>query len=143
MTADLKELEALQPQIATVTINNEIIEIKPFKFKQFFAALKHLSNMIADVNQYEDQTIQLIRLLGEHPDDVVGLMALATGKPAAFFDTLDTDAGLDIAIAVWNVNKDFFGQKIQPKLVSLGLLNSPEESKTLETQEATESNQVN
>lgn len=140
---ELAELEALQPLTRKITINNEEIEIKPYKFRQLFSALKHMSNMVADVNTFEDQTVQLFRLLGNHPEDVLGLMSLSTGKPVSFFDDISSEEGIDVVVAVWEVNKDFFVQKIQPKLKSLGLFQDlPEDQTKTEAETAPEPNEM-
>ncbi len=132
MTDDLKELQELQPQSQFIIIKGESFEIKPFKFKHMFSVLNHISNMIDEVNPYEDQTKQLFKLLGKHPEDVMGILALAIGKPLSFFDDVDTEQGIDLAILVWKINQDFFVQKVQPKMKSLGLFQDlPEEQENL------------
>lgn len=145
MTDDLKELQELQPQSSFIIVKGESFEIKPFKFKHMFAVLNHISNMIDEVNPYEDQTKQLFKLLGKHPDDVMGILGLALGgKPVSFFDDVDTEQGIDLAILVWKINKDFFAQKVQPKMKELGLFqdlpeeqeNSVSEKKPLNESEA-------
>ena len=129
MTDDLKELQELQPQSSFIIVKGESFEIKPFKFKHMFAVLNHISNMIDEVNPYEDQTKQLFKLLGKHPDDVMGILGLALGgKPVSFFDDVDTEQGIDLAIMVWKINQDFFVRKVQPKMKELVLFQDlPEE----------------
>jgi len=128
MTEDLKELAELQPESKFVIVKGESIEIKPFKFRHMFKVLNHISNMIDDVNEYEDQTKQLFKLFGKHEEDVLGIMALAISKPLNFFEDLDTEEGFDLAATIWKINQDFFVQKIQPKLEALGLNQSPSDS---------------
>lgn len=124
---DLTELQALQPETKTLTIKGEQIEVKPFKFKQLLSALKFLSNMISDINEYEDKTIQLFRLFANHPDDVIGILSLVSNREAKWFDDIESEDGIELAIAAWTVNADFFAQKVQPKLEKLGLKGSPSE----------------
>lgn len=135
MEEELKELEALQPLSSIVNIKGIAVEVKPFKFRQLFMALKHVSNLVSEINTYEDQTVQILRVLGEHPEDVIGLISLSSGQPITFFEDLDAEEGIDLALAVWTVNKDFFSQKIQPKLVKIGLLNSPKTQTQMEESE--------
>lgn len=121
MTEDLKELAELQPQSSFVIVKGTSYEIKPFKFRHMFAVLNHISNMIDDVNPYEDETKQFFRLVGKHSEDVLGIMALAINKKIDFFDDIETEEGLDLAATIWKINQDFFVQKVQPKLEALGL----------------------
>ena len=121
MNNDIQELEQLQPISANVVVNNETIEIKPLRFRQLLQALKYLSKMIEDVNPYEDKEIQMFKLFGNHPEEIVGLMSLATGKPIEWFDEIGTEDGIAIALEAFKVNKDFFSQKVQPLLEKAGL----------------------
>lgn len=128
MTEELNELAALQPESQFVIINDESFEIKPFKFRNMFKVLNHVSNMVGDINPYEDETIQFFRLIGSHEEDVLSIMALAINKPISFFDNVDTEQGLELATVIWKINQDFFVQKIQPKLESLGIKVSQNQS---------------
>lgn len=143
MTEELKELAELQPKTTCVIVGNESFEIKPFKFKQMFSVLNHLSNMVTEMNPYEDQMVQLFRLFGKHPEDILGIMSIAINKPTSFFDELETDEGLEIAAKIWEINQDFFVQKVQPKLEKLGLYASPSAEKSNETPPMNESDPQN
>ncbi|HNC59282.1 MAG TPA: hypothetical protein PLP33_27895 [Leptospiraceae bacterium] len=143
MNEELNELAELQPKTTFVIVGGESFEIKPFKFKHMFAVLNHLSNIVTDVNPYEDQMVQLFRLLGKHPEDVLGIMSLAVGKPTSFFDDIDTDQGIELAAKIWEINQDFFVRKVQPKLERLGLYVSQSDQKSSETTPTNEKEQEN
>lgn len=52
-------------------------------------------------------------------EDVIGLLMLATGRDRTFFDGLeDGSDGINLALAVVEVNKSFFFEKIQPMVAS-------------------------
>lgn len=145
MTEDLKELAELQPASSFVVIKDHSFEIKPFKFRHMFAVLNHLSHMVEDIsliqNPYEDpalaQTKQLLRLFGNHEEDVLGILAIAIGKPVSFFDDVDMEEGFELASVVWRINQDFFVRKIQPKLEALGLKSLSQDDSLSEKEKST------
>ena len=81
MTDDLEELAVLQPESEFIVVKGISFEVKPFKFMQFMKVLKHVYNLVEDINPYDDQTKQVFRLFGEHPEDIIGILAIAIGKP--------------------------------------------------------------
>jgi hypothetical protein len=118
---DIQELEQLQPQVSTVVVLGETIEIKPLKFRQLLQALKFMSAMIEDINPYQEKELQLFSLFGKHPEEVIGLMALVTGKPVEWFDEIGMEEGIGIVVEAIKVNRDFFSQRVQPLLEKAGL----------------------
>lgn len=117
MNKDLKELATLQPLTKSVHIasQNETIEVKPLKFKQLLKALQLLNVMAGSVN-YEVDERNFIYLIAEHPDEIIDFLVLALGKDREYFDNIESDEGVELAVAVWQVNQDFFVQKLAPKL---------------------------
>lgn len=130
MNEDLKELAALQPETQFVVVKGESFEIKPFLFRNMFKVLSHISNMVDSLdlvpNPYEDPMVaytkQIIKLLGNHGEDIIGIMSVATGKPSSYFDDITSEEGIELAAAIWKINQDFFARKLQPKLESMGLV---------------------
>jgi hypothetical protein len=57
-------------------------------------------------------------LLGDQAtqDAVIGFAALATDQPVELFDRIDLDEGIKIVLAVIEVNKDFFVQRVLPMI---------------------------
>lgn len=114
-----KDLEILQPEEMFVESNGEKIYVKPYTFGNLLKAFKHLSALYGTLqdNMTVEQTI--MRALSTHGEDVIGLIALSTGKPVEFFDTLDAVVGLDLAVMTYKVNESFFAQHLLPKLQEL------------------------
>lgn len=116
------DLESVFPQTKTLTIQGREVEVKPFKFKQLLAAIKHLGNIVGDVVYIDEYVLmtQVIKGLGNNPEDVVALMKLGTGiTEESFYDNLEEDEGFEILVSLWEVNKDFFVQKVGSKVKSL------------------------
>lgn len=145
MTEDLKELAELQPESTFVVVKGHSFEIKPFKFRHMFKVLNHISNMVEDIslmqNPYEDpalaQTKQFLKLFGNHEEDVLGIMALAIGKPINFFEDAEIEEGFELASTIWKINQDFFVRKIQPKLEALGLKTKESQDSPSEKEKST------
>lgn len=134
-----KELEELQGGSQTITYNGEEIVIKPFTFGKLLKALKYLSVIVEDVEMLTRQNI--ITLIANNTEQVYGLLELGTGKSQEFFeDELPADVGFDIALAVWDVNQDFFSQKLGPKFQRLAQLGSQSDPKNKEEILETETN---
>ncbi len=108
------ELEILMPLGEVVTLaSGEPITIKPYTFGQLLKALKYLTVLIDVMDGTE---LDILRALASHGEEVIGLIMLATGKERDFFENLDSAEGIDLALATYRVNSDFFARKLMPKL---------------------------
>lgn len=95
--------------------------VRPLPFKRWFVATSYVSAILGNFPQMEldlnDMTslgLFAAQLLGRSDAEVIALMTLATDRDEAFFDSIDLDEGLKIVLAVIEVNKDFFVQKVLP-----------------------------
>lgn len=122
----IEELEVLSAIGETVTLSTkEQVEVRPYTFLQFAKALKHITSM-TDVMQGDN--LDILRAFAEHADSVVDLIQLATGKSINWFESLMMDDGIELAMATYRVNSDFFERKVMPKLKGfLPSQNSPEQ----------------
>lgn len=95
--------------------------VRPLPFRRWPTVMGHVSNLF----QYMpgdgldlENTLQLAmfatQVLGVAADDVFAVLELATDRNPEFFDTLDPDDGLKVVLAVIEVNKGFFVQKVLP-----------------------------
>jgi hypothetical protein len=136
MSNELDDLKTVFPMTKTVMVKGTPVEVSAYKFKQILQAFGFLSEIVIELGYLPDvenpsmMAMLLFGALGKHPDEIIGLVKLATGKEDAFYDELSAEEGLDLVLAVWEVNKDFFSQKLRPKLE---LLNSQAQGKTPET----------
>lgn len=100
--------------------------VRPLPFKRWPVVSRHIANIIAALPERDIDfsspgvlAAVIIDLLGAAHDDVMGILTLATDKPAEFFDEIDLDEGVQVIKSVVEVNKDFFVQKVLPLLVEL------------------------
>lgn len=126
----MSEIQTLFPGKEVTISTGETITIKPFTFGQLPKALK-LSQKIGQslASAYNDGKLtdskqaitSAIECLADGGEEIIELVMLATGKPRTWFDTVPGEDTIDILNAFVEVNKDFFTQKIIPKV--MGMIN--------------------
>jgi hypothetical protein len=117
----VNELEVLFEEDKVFEVNGEKIRITPFKFGQLPAVLKLLRNVGGLYAHYYQQgkvdtTDAIMHIISEAGDDVMQALALNIGKPRSFFDTLDSDVGIEMMIQFLAVNVSFFTKRVMPLL---------------------------
>lgn len=125
---DLETLAGAEPRVIT-TRRGEAIEIREFFFGQWPRAVRLIRPVTTAVEATgiagfvagtfrlaENWPLLLPQLLDEGGEAVIEFVAFAIGKPRAWFDTLGGDDGLALTRAVFEVNGDFFVQRIAPML---------------------------
>lgn len=97
--------------------------VRPLSIRKTFHALTYFGAIIEkfpqgelDLNDGNQLAMWAVSLLGQVPDEMTGMMCLATDQTPEFFDTIDPDEGIKIIVAMVEVNKDFFVQKVLPML---------------------------
>lgn len=90
--------------------------IRPFTVGQLPRVLKAIRALIEAGGVDTEGNLNVFDALTNGAEHAVELMAVATGKDRSYFDNLDVDAGIDLMTAIIEVNKDFFTQRVQPKL---------------------------
>jgi hypothetical protein len=113
------ELTQLLAGAEEVTVKSEIISVMPFKFGQLPAILRHIGALARFA---EGDNFNIVRAITEGAEDVLACLAVATGKPREWFDTIEIDDGINLLKAVVNVNEEFFKKKLLPLVPSLGNL---------------------
>ena len=67
----------------------------------------------------EKGELDLMKLVGDHGEEVTDIIVVAIGKPKDWVDELDLVNVLQLAAAIMQVNRDFFSQKLAPQLREL------------------------
>lgn len=123
------DLASVFPATKVVNVNGRDIEISPFKFRVLLKVLSHVNNLFSDSGFLDQYTLiqTLLRGVSQHPDDVIGILKLATDiTDDSFYDEISSADGVNLILATWEVNKDFFSQKLGDRLKNL--FPSPEEN---------------
>lgn len=111
----MSKIELTCPTI-TVVVGEETITIKPFGVGQLPAVAQHL----ATIAEGWFEGMKLPMLLAKGGEDVLLVMALATGKPRAWFDSLyDLDKAIEILSAVIQLNQESFTKKLWPAVQAM------------------------
>jgi hypothetical protein len=130
-TEQLADIQGIAERTRTVTVTERTVAksdgetfqevgkptkvfVRPLPFRRWLTALSHVGNVLAhfpagdfDLSNPQQLAVWIIQLLGACPDDVIGVACLA----------IDLDEGVKIILAVVEVNKDFFVQKVLPQLL--------------------------
>lgn len=105
-----QELEVL---FAVSEING--ITVKPFKFKDFRTVLAIVKKYVEIFSTLQESEAVMMTILDrgeEGLEDVAKLTCLSTGLTREEIDELDGEQALDLFFAVFEVNADFFVQKL-------------------------------
>lgn len=94
---------------------------RPFPFGQWAQVFAHFEKIFNAIGGFEiksdfDLVSVILKAMAEGGEEIYSLLSLATGKDRSFFNTIEGDAGLDMIMALVEVNKRFFEQRIQPKV---------------------------
>lgn len=95
----------------------ETLTITPFVWKQF----REVAKLVQPIKMHTDEKgeLDLMKLVGDHGEEVTDIIVVATGKPKTWVDELDLVNVLQLAAAIMQVNRDFFSQKLAPQLREL------------------------
>lgn len=131
-------LELLQPESKVVKVNGEDIVVKPFKFKNLFEVLKLVYVVFSkfDFTEELDDAAFFGAVINES-DAVIKIMSIAIKKDVSYFDEIEADEALDLAHAIFTINRDFFTQKLWPKLREMLPKSKPEEEQSSPTNPTT------
>lgn len=99
------------------------IFVRPLPMRRWALAMGYATKILSylpdsglDPHDTLKMSMWMIHLIGQIPEELFAILELATDCPPAFFDSVDLDDGVRVALAVVEVNKDFFLQKVWPLL---------------------------
>lgn len=102
--------DALPPVPETVLIAGETLEIVPLKVGELPAFVR----AIRPFAQALTQDVDWLALFGSRGEDLVQALAIACRRPKDWVEGLELDEAIRLAEAVFEVNADFFIQKVAP-----------------------------
>lgn len=128
----MSDLDVLFPA-RQVRAGNEELELKPFTFGQIQKAAKLLYPVAAAVQSAgifsvrntrgdvqfrlaSDWPLHIVELLASGGSDLVAFVAFAIGKPREWVEALGIDEGVALTKAIFELNADFFAQRVLPML---------------------------
>lgn len=103
------ELNVLLPESKSTTINDEVIEVKPFVLKQWKNIREPLSLLVVEFMKINaDDMSEIIGVINKLVDEVSIIVQQATGKDQDWVDNLFPDQFVEITLLVIEVNKNRF-----------------------------------
>ena len=103
---------ALPPVPALVEIAGEHIELTPLKVGEVPAFARAVQPIAASLSASPDW----LAILAEHGEAVIDVVAIASRRPPEWVTNLALDDAVRLAEAVFEVNADFFIQRVLPSL---------------------------
>ena len=103
---------ALPPVPVTLVIGGERLELTPLKVGDVPAFARAVQPVAASLSASPDW----LALLAEHGEAVIDAVAIASRRPLEWVTNLALDDAVRWAEAVFEVNADFFIQRVLPSL---------------------------
>ena len=103
---------ALPPVPVTLVIGGERLELTPLKVGDVPAFARAVQPLAASLSASPDW----LALLAEHGEAVIDAVAIASRRPPEWVTHLALDDAVRLAEAVFEVNADFFIQRVLPSL---------------------------
>lgn len=118
----MDDVDVLDPAARDVALTGRpSVRLRPItagQLPRFLRAVRPILAAVAATKADEGVSpeIQLIDLYVDHGEAINAAVAIATGLPLEEVEALPLDDAMRLAIAVWEVNQDFFGQRVIPLL---------------------------
>ncbi|NCP64099.1 MAG: hypothetical protein GW836_05515 [Paraglaciecola sp.] len=109
----MNEFDAFGAQPTDLTIANETLVISPIRvgeIPKILSAIKPFSEQLM-----ADQ-IDWLGIITQHGDSLLAAIAIAARKPQDWVEALSLDDAITLATALFEVNADFFVQRVVPTL---------------------------
>ena len=115
------EFDAIAPIRETILFGGVSYVLAPLTIAQLPPAARALRALgpqrLADAFGGDGQ--QLLDILAEHGEELVNLLAVASGIPVGKIGAAGPDEFVELAAAVIKVNTDFFTQRLAPAIRAL------------------------
>lgn len=120
MSTDLNKMFPL-PVHVTVRCDDteQEVVVRQLKVGQISQAMKIVSKLSFLFDSYVkgDFKFDPRLIFVEHTDDCLDLVAICAGVERSFLNKLDLDSGIDLFVAVLEVNLDFFLRSVLPSVL--------------------------
>lgn len=103
---------ALPPVPTSVVVGGERIDLTPLKVGEVPAFARAVQPVASHLSASPDW----LALLAEHGEALIDAVAIASRRPKEWVTALDLDDAVRLVEAVFEVNADFFIQRVLPRL---------------------------
>nr|WP_281720095.1 DUF6631 family protein [Nitrosomonas nitrosa] len=103
---------ALPPVATSIEVNDETIDITPIKMGE----LPALSRAVQPLAAHLSASPNWLALIAQHGDALIEVLVIAVRRPREWVATLELDDAIKLASTVFEVNTDFFIQRLLPSI---------------------------
>jgi hypothetical protein len=103
---------ALPPIETSIVIAGEMIELTPIKIGELPAFSRAVQPLAIHLSASPDW----LALIAEHGDTLINALVIATRRPREWITALELDDAVRLASTVFEVNADFFIQRLLPSV---------------------------
>ncbi|SFM13025.1 hypothetical protein [Nitrosomonas communis] len=103
---------ALPPVATSIVINDETIDITPIKIGELPAFSRAVQPIVAHLSASPDW----LALVAEHGEPLINALTIATRRSREWIAGLELDDAIKLASTVFEVNADFFIQRLLPSV---------------------------
>ena len=115
MDTSQTDVTTVIPTFKSIPIAGESLEVRTFKVGALPAVLLAVQP-IAHMLMQKDKPLDLTSMFMLHADDCLNLLSALSGKPRVWVDGLEMDEAITLFSALFEVNLDFFVQRVLPLL---------------------------
>lgn len=117
-----------------LSLGGEAIEVRELRWAEGMRLMPVLAPILADVRRLlspadaetaPDEAAQIEAMLSDHPQAWLALCCAATGRDAAWVDSLSDQDGLTLQTAAWELNAPFFMRRPILAAALAAMLRSP------------------
>ena len=109
------DLQVLAPLTSDVTVGGEHLTLTPIVLGELPVLIKAVQPFAQQLQGKPDW----LALLCQHSDAILRALSIASRRPREWIDALSIDDALSLAAAVFEVNADFFIERLVPTLQAL------------------------
>lgn len=106
----MSAFDAFPPAPVMLEVGGESLEITPIRVGEVPALIKAVRPFAGQLSADPDW----LALLAEHGESLLGALALAARRERAWVERLSLDDAVRLAAALFEVNADFFVQRLAP-----------------------------
>ncbi len=123
----MDDLNIIEPQTYAVLFAGERLEIQPLTIGQVPAMVRQCRRLVdaaldrsKDLGDDDSAIVSLVvDMIADHGEEVIAAVAIACKRDHEFIASVGVDDFTELAVTVFEVNRDFFAQRMAPQVSRL------------------------
>lgn len=111
--------EAIEPRIIDVEIGDKKYSLSPLKTGQIPKILKAVSPFRDELSGQAINQEAIVSLISDHGESVIEAVSIASGVNKDDIEAMMLDDFIELAVLVFEVNADFFTNRLVPSIKGL------------------------